>query len=825
MAKKRNVRKKVSHPRKIINPDAAREVLDFSQLDSLQGLAKDQLKLEIDGIERGIAKYQQIIDTTDTGDTPAGEKIIRNIIAPLASGLASIQAGDVRKHSLDLLPYIAILDPDRIAYITTKVVIDVLSEKEDNGLGFIGLSLSIGNSIYDDRMLTLAKKYHMSDVEQLRKLWSTETRTFSKKIYKSVDIVDPELDWEDGMAHKLGKFLLKSMLNYTGAVEIYMEPMAGRKSRFQKVYLHEDTVKALENYHHNNELLRPEFMPMVIPPIPWQDQTDGGYTVLQKPLINYRHLRGRPIDAAPEMPEVFKAVNRIQAVPWKINERVYGIAQRLYQDEGTIPGMDITTKPIPPLLSDTDKEDPELMKEWKAIAHDIHTHNRQARSRRFSLYSNLQLAGRFINSAEIYFPYHLDWRGRVYPIPGWLHPQGNDLARGLLQFAEGKALEESGTLAIAVHVANLFGQSLLSEDKRLDWIAKNWNKLLQSAQEPTNEPRFWTTAEKPFTALAAIFELIEANEEPDYISYVPVSVDGTCNGLQWISALALDPVGAKNVNLGPANSPADAYTEVGKIVIKKVLEAVENKDENAPIWAEILQTKGNHRKLFKTPAMTYGYGVTQYGVARQIQEAGYFDILPLNVNRFSRIFWLAEIVLASIEEVVPSAKSVMTFLQHMIFPLVDTNKDLVWTSPSGFKVYHSYAKYSRETMRTVVGDISLKKGFEAKIDKTKQIKGIAPNFIHSLDAAHLISVINSCENFAISPTHDSFAYHACNIEAAQDCIRRTFVKMNVEKGNILEDFREQVLEQNRDLCTLFPEVPDRGDFDITKTLNSRYFFN
>ena len=42
--------------------------------------------------------------------------------------------------------------------------------------------------------------------------------------------------------------------------------------------------------------------------------------------------------------------------------------------------------------------------------------------------------------AAIYYPHTLDWRGRAYPLPMWLQPQGNDLSRGLLQFTEGKPL-------------------------------------------------------------------------------------------------------------------------------------------------------------------------------------------------------------------------------------------------------------------------------------------------------------------------------------------------------------------------------------------------
>jgi len=43
-----------------------------------------------------------------------------------------------------------------------------------------------------------------------------------------------------------------------------------------------------------------------------------------------------------------------------------------------------------------------------------------------------------------YFPSNLDFRGRVYPIPPYLHHLGSDLSRGLLTFAEGKPLGERG---------------------------------------------------------------------------------------------------------------------------------------------------------------------------------------------------------------------------------------------------------------------------------------------------------------------------------------------------------------------------------------------
>lgn len=43
-------------------------------------------------------------------------------------------------------------------------------------------------------------------------------------------------------------------------------------------------------------------------------------------------------------------------------------------------------------------------------------------------------------------------RGRAYPIPPYLNHLGDDLSRGLLQFAHGRELGESGLRWLFIHV-------------------------------------------------------------------------------------------------------------------------------------------------------------------------------------------------------------------------------------------------------------------------------------------------------------------------------------------------------------------------------------
>ena len=55
----------------------------------------------------------------------------------------------------------------------------------------------------------------------------------------------------------------------------------------------------------------------------------------------------------------------------------------------------------------------------------------------------------------------MDFRGRLYPIPVLLQPQGSDLAKGLLRFARGKPADEKSIKCLEIHGANMYGYKKL----------------------------------------------------------------------------------------------------------------------------------------------------------------------------------------------------------------------------------------------------------------------------------------------------------------------------------------------------------------------------
>lgn len=102
---------------------------------------------------------------------------------------------------------------------------------------------------------------------------------------------------------------------------------------------------------------------------------------------------------------------------------------------------------------------------------------------------------------------------------------------------------------------------------------------------------------------------------------------------------------------------------------------------------------------------------------------------------------------------------------------------------------------------------------ETVITKRKQASGAAPNAVHSLDATHLIMVVNACD-FETVTVHDSFGCHACDMQDLFRITREQLVELY--KVNPLEKLIEQI---GGDLKGI-----KLGTLDPASVLTSEYAF-
>jgi len=426
---------------------------------------------------------------------------------------------------------------------------------------------------------------------------------------------------------------------------------------------------------------------------------------------------------------------------------------------------------------------------------------------------------KFEKEKAFYFPHTLDFRGRMYANTAFLNPQGEDSARGLLEFSVGKPLGTSGLPWLQVHLANCYGFDKVSLEDRVEWAKLHEWAILEVGKEPLVN-KWWMEADKPWQFLRACIEYMKIKRDPGFVSHLPVTVDGSCNGLQHFSAMLRDELGGKAVNLTATDSPQDIY----EIVKEKVVEKI-NKDPDA-----LVSPLDINRALVKRPVMTTPYGATIYGMREQLHEeltkqldkGIIFITIKDDQDLWVYCKYLAKIIYESIGEVVVSSREGMKWLQDCAKVLSRENRPIYWTLPTGFIVKQKYLKSTVKHIKTIINgklaSLFSAYGDSDKLDKHKQTNGIAPNFVHSLDACHLMKTVNTSytDIQSFSVVHDSFGTHACDMELLSENLRLTFIEI----------YKEDVLQKFADAQTItLPKIPKYGKLNINEVKDAEFFFS
>lgn len=86
---------------------------------------------------------------------------------------------------------------------------------------------------------------------------------------------------------------------------------------------------------------------------------------------------------------------------------------------------------------------------------------------------------------------------------------------------------------------------------------------------------------------------------------------------------------------------------------------------------------------------------------------------------------------------------------------------VVWTTPLGLPVVQPYRRLDTMEIVTPLQRITVfNPNKPAFIVKSRQINGIAPNYIHSLDSTHLLMTAEEMhkQNMTFASVHDSFGH-------------------------------------------------------------------
>lgn len=605
--------------------------------------------------------------------------------------------------------------------------------------------------------------------------------------------------------------------------------------RSRKENLEMEEVKphpSLSRLYAVNKMVELQFspleLPMVCPPLPWVSDRTGAYILRSSVLV--RAPESQPseqeerIAALPpgSLNPVIDAINQLGSVPWRVNHDVLRLAVELFLNQTDIEMRGVLGLPrhpdyiLPPALDEEIKArlsseqslTPEQLQEYLRFQKRKSEHA-QVKGESYALWCDalyrLSIASHFKDEV-LWFPHNMDFRGRVYPIPPHLNHMGSDLARSLLVFAKGKPLGEQGFKWLKLHCINLTGlKKRNSIEERLKFADEIMEDILDSANQPVAGKRWYLQSDDPWQTYSACCEIRNALAHPGgpetYICHLPIHQDGSCNGLQHYAAIGRDSLGASAVNLVPAPSPQDVYSEIASIVERKRKEDAAAGMEEAEVLAGFVT-----RKVVKQTVMTTVYGVTKYGASKQIaRQLKDIEAFPRDhVDTSSK--YLARKTFESLNEMFTASQEIQDWLTQCAKVIAgECNANVEWETPLGLPVVQPYTQLVGLVDKNPVSmddkkllalgrRLRTRQG-ETKVNTIKHKNGFPPNFIHSLDSTHMMltSLHLWAQGVTFASVHDCFWTHACDVEEMNRTCREQFIALH--SSPILENLSKFFLRK------------------------------
>lgn len=813
------------------------EASDVKQANSNKTLYDRQIELENEmrmrGAERDRKKQAQNVDTENESLTMHGKKLLKasieNYIREIDLYLQEVSRGPKFVAS----KYMQMLDTPTLAVIATKRIIDKISSVTK----FTSTAISLASRIEDEIYFRQFSESNRALFETVDKDLNKRSGHYEYRRHKHIQAAKKDgfkwEKWDTRDKVHVGEKLISLFIKATNLCKV--EKNWKRKRAFNVLVATDKTLEWIKSVNDFNEYLNPDYLPTLIKPKEWvEGQSIGGgyYSNILNPIF---FITGRNITSHRNflseidnyvMPGVYNGVNALQNTMYSINSDLLLVAETVFNNDDRNRGGLVTSKlldlPNKPHDINTNKQS---LSRWKSEATTVYTINQKLKSKRLATAKILWIASKYKDEKQLGFPGQVDFRSRFYYVPSYLNPQGTDLAKALLKFANAKPIGESGFKWLCIHLANNYGYDKVSLKDREKWALDNKDKIIACSQAPF-ENTFWEEADNPWQFLAACMEFDKVNTYGlSYKSNLIISIDGSCNGLQHFSALFRDEKGGLATNLKNTEIPQDIY----QIVCDKTIEIL--KKSNEPIAKQWLEF-GIDRKATKRPVMVLPYGGTRFSCCDFVDEyiedrVSKGEHIPFD-DRGTASRFLADIIWNSIGDTVKKAREAMDWLQQVARLISKTDKPVHWNTPLGFPVKQAYYDQKDLLVKTkMMGRIRFKSTTD-KIAKRKQSQGVSPNFIHSLDATAMFLTIDHCLYEGITDlamVHDSYGTLAADVDQLSECTRNAFIQLYTETDPI-QHFKKQLhnILSEKQLAKV-PPLPDKGTLEISEILKAKYFFS
>ena len=377
----------------------------------------------------------------------------------------------------------------------------------------------------------------------------------------------------------------------------------------------------------------------------------------------------------------------------------------------------------------------------------------------------------------MYFPHTADWRGRFYARGGLTQFQSIKECKAIFDFARYvRPLDPKG---LYLHVANAHGMDKVSITKRVEWVRDNMQEIIAGGLATD------IYAKRSALALSEYSETGETN--------VICHIDGTCNGTQWTAVMFRDPKTGKLVNVCSSTLDDNPYDLYGVIAERAVKLAT---------GAEKQAIQRHMRNLTKNPIMTLGYGAGDNTLIEQMTE------FLAEKGEHANAKKVIKAVMTAIKLEAPALTKLTANLKRIL--KAKPRNTLTWNA---FDLEVKAENWSTEDLNLHGTSYTAKLTGTREADDDGLARGISPNYVHSMDSAHLRAVIRNatCE---LSCIHDSVGCPADMVLEVNQLIRVEFY--NINQTDLLANIYEALEADYTD---------QRGKYDIKDVLEATYIFS
>ncbi|XP_006898086.1 PREDICTED: DNA-directed RNA polymerase, mitochondrial [Elephantulus edwardii] len=850
-------------------------------LKMLESLFQEQLRVElattvqVHSVEKAPPLTSELLQARET---------LRNLRAQWEAALChelqevkAVMARGAREGRPTLYPHLCLLSEQEMA----QMLLQVLQGLPPQGESLISLAHELGMRTFNRHMVQ--RKQQEQQVQALQKRYSQYLRLLASDTQVHPPLLPrqywevlggsegeprPEKPWPLPVLVNLGKQLAEVLVravhmprtssapsDATPLIPVLYHVYSFRSFRqIGVIKPHPAFSQLLATAAEPTLTFEATEVPMLCPPVPWTSPHSGAFLLSPSKLmravegtVQHQHSLERCPPAS--LHGALDALTQLGNCAWRVNGRVLDLVLEVFHDH-SCPRLGVPPPPPPAVPSphcpspgtrpaNLAQQCRDLAKQRQEAARALKA-ARELRSLRADALYRLSLA-QHLRHHNFWLPHNMDFRGRTYPCPPHLSHLGSDLARALLEFAQGRPLGPHGLDWLKLHLVNLTGlKKRESLQARLAFADQVLDDILDSADRPMTGRKWWMASEEPWQTLACCMEIAGAVRSPDptaFISHFPVHQDGSCNGLQHYAALGRDTVGAASVNLIPSDLPQDVYSGVAAQV-----EVFRRQDaEQGLRVAQVLEGFVS-RKVVKQTVMTVVYGVTRYGGRLQIEKR------LRELEHFPQEFvwdashYLVQRVFNSLQEMFSATRAIQHWLTESARLISHMGSAVEWVTPLGIPVIQPYHRTSKLLINGGMHTMAFKSSSDSsqRPNTLKQKNGFPPNFIHSLDSTHMMLTALHCyrKGLTFVSVHDCFWTHAADVPIMNQVCREQFV--NLHNQPILQDLSRFLVKrycstprslkfskniQARKLFQTLLAIPETGTFDLEQVKSSTYFFS